>query len=49
MYLCMEIAKQADISFSIPPPHKHTHCLELQKAYCVGAFGEALATHLHPH
>lgn len=37
MYLCVEIAKQANISFNIPPPHEHTHRLELQEAKVCGS------------
>jgi len=37
MHLCVEIAKQASISFSIPPPHAHTHRLELQEAKVCGS------------
>ena len=37
MYLCVEIAKQMSISFSIPPPHAHTHCLELQDTKLCGS------------
>lgn len=37
MYLRVETAKEASISLSIPPPHGHTHCLELQEAKVCGS------------
>lgn len=35
--MCVEIGKQPNSSFSIPPTHAHTHCLELKEAEACGS------------